>query len=233
MALNKIYKTKFRIDPVFFEKKISGSQQPEKIDGLILPLKLDNRQKISPIDDQGNSSACVCYSVCSIAEAYFWRRNGFPANFDAMELYKHCKKVDGNPKADGTYPEVGFKCAVEDGLFGNIEEPQVIRIDNRKNSAYIDQLKFAIFKYDFVVGGFKITSGLYKLVDGNYIYERTNKIEGGHAMVICGYNKTGFIIANSWGKEFGQKGFAIYPYDEFNKDFIYGAYLKNTLNDLD
>ena len=43
------------------------------------------------------------------------------------------------------------------------------------------------------------------------------KIEGGHAILIIGYNKSGFIIRNSWGTSFGDKGYVILPYNDFNK----------------
>ena len=38
-------------------------------------------------------------------------------------------------------------------------------------------------------------------------------INGGHCMSIVGYTPTHFIIRNSWGKEWGDKGFAYASYD--------------------
>ena len=233
MSIDKrTYKTPFKIGSVFFQKKDSLGKV-SKVDSRILPLKIDNRQKISPIDQQGNSSACVCFSTCSIAEAYFWRRNGYPINFDALELYSHCKMADGHPNIDGTYLEVGLKCALENGLFGEVRNQEVRLIQNNgRNSSYIDDLKHAIFKYDFVLGGFGVMSTIYDLDAKNYTMQHVGKREGGHCMAIVGYNSVGFIIANSWGKEWGQKGFAICPYDVFAKEFIYGGYIANSLNDL-
>lgn len=41
---------------------------------------------------------------------------------------------------------------------------------------------------------------------------------GGHCMVIMGYNKYGWIVANSWGRSWGLKGYCYFPI----------AYLTNT-----
>ena len=36
---------------------------------------------------------------------------------------------------------------------------------------------------------------------------------GGHMILIIGWNETGFIIQNSWGEEWGDKGLGILPYE--------------------
>ncbi len=43
-----------------------------------------------------------------------------------------------------------------------------------------------------------------------------NTIRGGHAVCLVGYTKDHFIVRNSWGKEWGDKGFA-YASNEFAK----------------
>ena len=42
---------------------------------------------------------------------------------------------------------------------------------------------------------------------------------GGHAIAIVGYTKDGFIIRNSWGESYGNKGYSLLPYSDFNKFF--------------
>lgn len=229
MKLNKIYKN-IKLDSVFFQKKENDNFVP--IDNLVLPLKIDNRQRLSPVDNQGNTSACVCYSTCSIAESVFWRRNGFPMNFNALDLYKECKKVDGKPRVEGTFPEVGLSCALKFGIFGDIDgKITTIRNDGTENT--VDKVKQAVFKYDFMLGGFKITDDMYNLVNGRYLVTGNGKPLGGHCMTICGWNKSGIIVQNQWGTDFGAKGFCIYPYDIFMKQFIYGAFLTNIYDKLD
>jgi len=42
---------------------------------------------------------------------------------------------------------------------------------------------------------------------------------GGHAMTCVGYNPDGFIIRNSWGKDWGYKGYTIFPYEDFGMHY--------------
>lgn len=44
-----------------------------------------------------------------------------------------------------------------------------------------------------------------------------SEIEGGHAISFVGWDKEGFILRNSWGTSFGNNGYTIFPYDDFNK----------------
>ncbi len=38
---------------------------------------------------------------------------------------------------------------------------------------------------------------------------------GGHAFALVGYNPTGFVVQNSWGKHWGRTGFAVLPYEDW------------------
>ena len=42
--------------------------------------------------------------------------------------------------------------------------------------------------------------------------------DGGHAFIILGYNETGFIIQNSWGKEWGTGGQAVLTYQDWTEN---------------
>lgn len=56
--------------------------------------------------------------------------------------------------------------------------------------------------------------------------------DGGHAVTVVGYNKEGFIIKNSWGKAWGEKGYAVVSYDYHKlwcrKALIFNQYNVNT-----
>lgn len=50
------------------------------------------------------------------------------------------------------------------------------------------------------------------------------KIDGGHAVVIVGYGKDGFLIKNSWGADWGDNGYAWVSYDYhrlFARELLY------------
>lgn len=49
------------------------------------------------------------------------------------------------------------------------------------------------------------------------IERRTDDAARGiHAFVIIGFTETGFIIHNSWGPEWGDDGYAVFPYEQWS-----------------
>ena len=44
------------------------------------------------------------------------------------------------------------------------------------------------------------------------------KSTGGHAFALVGYNERGFVVQNSWGPDWGRKGFAVLPYAEWDRN---------------
>ncbi|HYO22577.1 MAG TPA: C1 family peptidase, partial [Flavisolibacter sp.] len=47
------------------------------------------------------------------------------------------------------------------------------------------------------------------------VIQRKGRADGGHAVAIVGYTREGFIIQNSWGKDWGINGFALLPYEDW------------------
>lgn len=47
------------------------------------------------------------------------------------------------------------------------------------------------------------------------IIKQNNQMIGGHAFAIVGYNAEGFIVQNSWGEDWGYKGFAVLTYADW------------------
>ena len=44
---------------------------------------------------------------------------------------------------------------------------------------------------------------------------RKGRADSGHAVAIVGYTEQGFIVQNSWGREWGADGFALLPYEDY------------------
>jgi hypothetical protein len=44
---------------------------------------------------------------------------------------------------------------------------------------------------------------------------RQGRADGGHAVALVGYTEAGFIVQNSWGEDWGYKGFVLLPYEDF------------------
>nr|NJM03262.1 peptidase C1 [Desulfobacula sp.] len=47
------------------------------------------------------------------------------------------------------------------------------------------------------------------------VIQPSDKIQGGHAFAIMGYNSMGFIVQNSWGSQWGSEGFALWLYEDW------------------
>ncbi len=47
------------------------------------------------------------------------------------------------------------------------------------------------------------------------IIARKGRADSGHAVAIVGYTEEGFIVQNSWGREWGADGFALLPYEDY------------------
>ena len=47
------------------------------------------------------------------------------------------------------------------------------------------------------------------------IIQRRGRANDGHAVAIVGYTREGFIIQNSWGRAWANKGFAVLPYEDW------------------
>ena len=200
---------------------------------IVNPLKIDNRQQWSVIDNQGSTSECACYSVCGICEALIWKRTGKLIDLNADQVYALAKQIDGSDvNSDGTYLESAIKAAM---TLGGLEEvSKDIKtgfLYNDRSDNTIDQLKYLIHKYDFIHAGFSITDGWMNLNKNNYTIQHYGNNYGGHAIAIVGYSQEGCYIANSWGKGWAATGFAIMPWNIFKQEFMYACYLQNCFND--
>lgn len=204
------------------------------IDGIVNPLKIDNRQMFSVIENQEEKPHCAAYSVCGIVESLIWKRTGKLINLNADQVYAKAKQLDGDINSDGTYLECAFKAALELGGLG--KHSNDVKLGFLYNTQPIDvlkqQVKYLLHKYDFLEAGFMITDGWYnagpstkyKVYHGRYEY-------GGHAVVIVGADEECAYIANSWGSSWCAKGFCMLPWDVFKKEFMYACYLQNCFND--
>ena len=198
------------------------------IDGIVTPLKIDNRQLCSVPNDQGNTPHCAAYSICNICEALIWKKTGKLIELNADQVYAKAKQLDKNINEDGTYLEYAIKAAIELGGFGN--QSKSIKIGflyNGKDDLTIVQIKRLLHKYDFLHVGFLIDDAWYNANSKDYVIRRGSVSYGGHAVMACGYDTTGLYIQNSWGFSWGSKSFAIVPWDLVKKELMYCCYIEN------
>lgn len=224
--LIKYYKDKHEAEPVLFSEK-GANDRDIKIDGIVTPLKLDLRQYCSPSDDQGETSHCAAYTAAQIIEAKYWKETGKLIQLDASQIYAKAKEIDGVIDADGTYPEITLKCALDLSKKLITDKYEVKKCYNYGTNQTIATLKRLIHKNGFLAGGFRITEDWYRLKKGDSFLDSAKKRTlGGHCVTVVGYLKDSLIIQNSWGKEWGAMGFGRISWDLVLKQLMYVAYLE-------
>lgn len=202
------------------------------VDGIVNPLKIDNRQMASVTDQQGSKPHCAGYSIANMAEAISWKRTGRLVNLDADQIYAHAKMIDGDENGEGTYLECAIKAAAKLGGIANAENLKIGFLYSDGTDKTVEQLKYLVHKYDFVHAGFNITTGWYSCGRADPVIKHTGINLGGHAVLVVGYDQQGAYIQNSWGTEWGSKGFGILPWDCFKKEAMYFCYLQNEYDGL-
>lgn len=96
----------------------------------------------------------------------------------------------------------------------------------RVNAQSISDLQAAVFEVRAVYCSARVHGGWHpdSLVDGPRdtmagisvpFIPMNTEITGGHAFAIVGYNRNGFIVQNSWGRNWGYNGFAVLTYEDW------------------
>lgn len=113
--------------------------------------------------------------------------------------------VDG--MAEFVEPQKGWDSSASEKPLG-----AYYRID--KNS--ILEMQAAIQEVHAIYASAQVHQGWFlDTADDLPIIKYSQDITGGHAFAIVGYNETGFIVQNSWGKQWGFNGFAMLQYQDW------------------
>lgn len=100
------------------------------------------------------------------------------------------------------------------------DKAQNIRVSNYYSCNTVQQIKEAIYKYGSCIVGTTLFESFGKVARGETLYmnepiingESLEPMVGGHAMLAVGWIKDYFIVQNSWGEEFGDKGYFYMPF---------------------
>lgn len=126
---------------------------------------------------------------------------------DPVWIYKEAQKVDEWPGEDydGTSVRAGAKVIQSKGLIANYYWAETI-----------EEIKRAILEVGPVAVGTDWYEGMFE-PNSNGIIKPSGSIAGGHCYVLDGVNtKTSlFRLKNSWGRNWGKKGFAYISLADF------------------
>lgn len=186
-----------------------------------------------PVDDQGSRPWCAAYSAANYAENLLWRKRGYHQEIDPAPLYSYAKSIDGDPNGDGTYLECTLKALLKYGHFDSgICKVKTIGGSCFGNAGALQDVKYAIHRYGVVMAGFNITDEWYSPKKSVVRGDDGHVSQGGHAVLIVGYDEDGVIIQNSWGVDYAHGGFVYLTNRAFEKQFIYAAFLTRALDGM-
>ena len=203
-----------------------------------LPTSIDLRTTPNepPVYDQGQLGSCTGNGVGDCFE-FELRKQGL-SDFvpSRLFIYYNERVIEGTVKQDaGAQIRDGIKAVAHSGAPDEQMWPYVIKKFStkppakvykaaalRKVSQYkrVDNSDSANLKMA-IASGFPVVFGatLYESFESRAV-EQTGRVPmpkkdektiGGHCMVIVGYQSTDFIVRNSWGTTWGDKGYCRIP----------------------
>lgn len=174
------------------------------------------------IYDQNGYPACAGYALAGCKSDEEYLQHDVKYTFDGLWLYNEAKKIDGMPNVSGTelrfvlhilqnqgVKQTGLPCTKKQpNAYWEIKE--YYRIGNDSAEDFIKQV---IIQFGSIVVGSAWYQSWMKVKD---IFPPPDAYVGGHGYRIDGWNETGFIVPNSWGKRlWGIGGIATMPYNIF------------------
>jgi C1A family cysteine protease len=205
---------------------------------LVLPEHIDLRPTCSPVENQGNLGSCTGNALAGALE--FLERKDKVTFIDLSRLfiYYNERVIEGTVKSDsGAMIRDGIKTLKKQGVCSEIKWPYVISkfAVKPKSACYKEALNHQITSYHRILTLNEMRACLaeeFPFVFGFTVYEsfesqevaRTGIVNmpqpnegtlGGHAVLAVGYDDSEkrFIVRNSWGTDWGQKGYFTIPYD--------------------
>ncbi len=204
-----------------------------------LPAHADLRPHCPPVYDQGQLGSCTANAI-GAAIQFERRKQKLKPDFmpSRLFIYYNERVMEHSVDSDsGAQIRDGIKSVGKQGDCPEPEWPYVVsKFRNRPSQAcFSDATKYKAVQYQRVPQVLNQTKGClasgYPFVFGFTVYESfegdkvaktgqlsmpaaNEKVVGGHAVLAVGYDdaKQRFIVRNSWGHGWGQRGYFTMPY---------------------
>ena len=226
--------------PDFRDEKFA---MPAHLDAVTLPTSVDHRPQCPPVYDQGDLGSCTANSAAGNVQFLLMKEK--KENFVPSRLFIYYQErvlEDSVNEDAGAALRDGFKVLSK---FGSPHETlwpyntSKFKVKPPK-AAYADGLKHPLVKYAKVdntnlqlmkaalAAGYVISGGftVYESFEDDAVAKtgvvpmpgKNEQTLGGHAILVVGYDdaKKWYIVRNSWGPSWGDKGYFYMPYDYFS-----------------
>jgi len=204
-----------------------------------LPKKVDLRPQCPPVYDQGQIGSCTANSLAGLIQFDELKEKvSKPFIPSRLFIYYNERVLEYSVKSDsGAQLRDGIKALVKWGCAPESEWPYVESKFATKptKAVYKDALKVQIQQYQSIpqneqslksclASGFPVVFGfsVYESFESDEVAKtgvvplptQDEQMVGGHAVCCVGYDDAErvFIVRNSWGPDWGLKGYFLFPY---------------------
>jgi C1A family cysteine protease len=208
-----------------------------------LPDRVDLSSKMPAVRNQGPTDSCVSWAATYAAASYSLRTRGAAAELTLSPSFTYnqeahdqwCRRGTNISKTLNLLREVGSvpmdEFVFDGGWCGRrptaaeLERAARFRIKNWAafDAASIDKVRQQLARGVPVIFAMLATSKLHAL-RGTTVLEEDDVPGEGHAMVAVGYDdaKHAFLIQNSWGQSWGEKGLGWFGYEFWKRNIRVG-----------
>lgn len=187
-----------------------------------LPDVVDYREVMLPIRDQGTQGSCAAMAGAAMKEwqehleldihDYMSPQFIYNNREDISQEGMHMRDLMEILKQKGDCLESAFP-------YGSSGKPSqetyvAAAIYRTLNYAFVDTIDLVKTSL-YINGPCIIAVPVYNYSERMWYQNSGESFLGGHALCVVGYNLEGFIIRNSWGKNWGKEGYCIMPYSDF------------------
>jgi C1A family cysteine protease len=218
--------------------KIDTRDYKYQVTQKVSPNVVDLRKYCSPIENQGSLGSCTGQAIAGAIELLN-KRGGKHNDVSRVFIYYYERLILGTVNYDsGAYIRDGIKATNKYGASLESLWPHDIRKFRQEpiTEAKNDALNRKVTRYERVNdfnGCIDALTNGYPIIMGFRVYDsfmsknvartgimpypntKREKLLGGHAVLLVGYDKRKkvFIARNSWGTNWGDKGYFYMPFD--------------------
>lgn len=181
---------------------------------LKAPIEYNYNRFIKYVKDQGPRPTCVPTSISYLIEL----KKSFD-NIDYDMSIDHIYNIREDKNADGMSIKEALSFMKKVGYISNKEYKNNSIENIQKIDAYVKLNSITYIKYSLLSNGPCIFA-LPVYDSGRNDFWNGNRFEGGHAICCIGYDENGFILKNTWGKNWGDFGNCYLPYSQVNENLL-------------
>jgi C1A family cysteine protease len=203
-----------------------------------LPASVDLRSKCPAVENQGDLGSCTAHALTGALEV-LEKKDKLPVKqMSRLFVYYNERAIENTINQDsGAMLRDGIKALVKKGCCSENKWPYDVSKFTRKplDDCFEDGLRHQVTSYQRLETLVQMRSCLaegFPFVFGFSVYEsfesqqvaQTGRVEmpqdseqqmGGHAVLAVGYDdkQKRILVRNSWGTDWGKKGYFTMPYD--------------------